>query len=298
MSDISLFLIKNSKAQKIKPEPLALEKKIQKLCEQNLSEFFAITFLSSEYSTGKNHGGRIDTLGIDENNSPVIIEYKLSSSENVINQGLYYLDWLMDHKADFEMLCLDTFGKKVDVDWTNPRLICIANDFSKYDAYAIAQINRNINLIRYKCFEDGFMAFELASSTSIETKKVDSQNKTPATKGIEGLMISASESLMNIYEELDEYILALGDDIQKKELKYYHAYSRIRNFVCLEVHPKSNKIVLYLKVPPSQIEIKDSRIRDVSNMGHFGTGDTEVTVRQPEDIDLVRTLIKKSYELS
>ena len=43
----------------------------------------------------------MDTLGIDENNSPVVIEYKRSSNENVINQGLFYRDWLMDHQAEF-----------------------------------------------------------------------------------------------------------------------------------------------------------------------------------------------------
>ena len=32
--------------------------------------------------------------GIDENCSPVIIEYKRALNENVINQGLFYLDWL------------------------------------------------------------------------------------------------------------------------------------------------------------------------------------------------------------
>ena len=35
----------------------------------------------------------MDSIGIDENNCPVIVEYKRSSNENIINQGLFYLDW-------------------------------------------------------------------------------------------------------------------------------------------------------------------------------------------------------------
>ena len=63
-------------------------------------------FLVSEYVTGKVHGGRIDTLGIDENRCPVIIEYKRALNENVISQGLFYLDWLLDHKAEFTLMVL------------------------------------------------------------------------------------------------------------------------------------------------------------------------------------------------
>jgi RecB family endonuclease NucS len=48
-------------------------------------------------STGKTHRGRIDSLGLDENGCPVIIESKRKLNENVINQGLFYLDWLLDH---------------------------------------------------------------------------------------------------------------------------------------------------------------------------------------------------------
>ena len=48
---------------------------------------------------------RIDSLGIDKNGSPCIIEFKKNQNDNVINQGLSYLRWLLDHKADFEILC-------------------------------------------------------------------------------------------------------------------------------------------------------------------------------------------------
>src|SRR6266487_4618857 len=152
MGDIKLFRLKNQAASEIQGTAVSLEKSLQTLIERNLETLLGVRFLATEYITGKTHGGRIDTLGIDENGSPVIIEYKRSLNENVINQGLFYLDWLMDHKGEFELLVLKTLGKAVadSIDWSAPRLLCIASDFTKYDEYAVQQINRNIELIRYR----------------------------------------------------------------------------------------------------------------------------------------------------
>jgi hypothetical protein len=65
-----------------------------------METLFGVHFLKSEHSTGTKHRGRIDSLGIDETGSPVIFEYKRSRDENVINQGLFYLDWLLDHQPE------------------------------------------------------------------------------------------------------------------------------------------------------------------------------------------------------
>lgn len=92
MSDIKLFQLKNGKATELQGNASDLEKPLQTLIEANLEPLLGIRFLATEYSTGKTHGGRIDSLGLDENNCPVILEYKRSVGENVINQGLFYLD--------------------------------------------------------------------------------------------------------------------------------------------------------------------------------------------------------------
>jgi RecB family endonuclease NucS len=90
MSDIKLFKLGEPGVVELQGKSVAVEKTLQTLMEQHLEAFLGVRFLQSEYSTGKTHGGRIDTLGIDENYSPVIIEYKRSTNENVINQGLFY----------------------------------------------------------------------------------------------------------------------------------------------------------------------------------------------------------------
>lgn len=93
-----------------------------------METFLGVRFLASEYAAGKTHRGRIDSLGLDENGCPVIVEYKRHSNENVINQGLFYLDWLLDHKAEFRWLMMEKLGRDVadSVQWAGTRLLCIA----------------------------------------------------------------------------------------------------------------------------------------------------------------------------
>lgn len=55
-----------------------------------MEPLLGVRFLASEYRASNR--GRMDTLGIDENNCPVTIEYQCNTNENVINQGLFYLD--------------------------------------------------------------------------------------------------------------------------------------------------------------------------------------------------------------
>jgi len=151
MSDIKLFRLAGGSASEIKGSASDLEKPLQSLIENNLQALLGIRLLASEYSTGKTHAGRIDTLGIDENDCPVIIEYKRSTGENVINQGLFYLDWLLDHQAEFKLLTLEQLGKETAsaIDWDSPRVLCIASDFTRYDAHAVHRIGASVELVRY-----------------------------------------------------------------------------------------------------------------------------------------------------
>lgn len=298
MADIKLYQLKGGIAKANAPVDFKYEREIQALCERNLETFFGIRFLATEYSTGSKHKGRIDSLGIDENNCPVIIEYKLDSKENVINQGLFYLDWLMDHQANFEMLCMEKLGKKTKVDWSSPRLLCIARDFTRYDDYAIGQINRNIELIRYRVFSGDSIIFELAGATQKQDLSKSSNGSAQKYRNMEDAMNAASEDLLNLYQELEDYLFSLGDDIQKKELMYYHAFSRIKNFVCVELRTKKKDLLLYLKLDFSAIPNPSKNLRDVSDIGHYGTGDVELTIRSLEDLEASKPLIEESYNKS
>jgi RecB family endonuclease NucS len=97
MTDIKLFRFSDNGVAELAGGSVALERSLQVIFERNLESLLGVRFLASEFAT--NEGGRMDTIGIDENNSPVIIEYKRATNENVINQGLYYLNWLMGRRG-------------------------------------------------------------------------------------------------------------------------------------------------------------------------------------------------------
>lgn len=141
--------------------PFPYERTLQEFFEKHLRTLTDIHFLASEYSTGKRHGRRIDTLGIDEAGRPVVIEYKRSQDDNVINQGLEYLDWLEDHHADFRELVRKTLGNDRDVDCGNPRLVCIASEFPSRDTVAARECKRPVDLMRYRRYGEAFIALEL-----------------------------------------------------------------------------------------------------------------------------------------
>lgn len=308
MSDIKLFRLSTGSAQEIKATSVALEKSLQQLIEKHLDVLLGVQFLASEHSTGAKHGGRIDTLGIDENGCPVIIEYKRSLNENVINQGLYYLDWLMDHKAEFELLVQRKLGHKEadEIEWDKPRLICIAGDFTKFDAYAVGQINKSITLIRYGRYGDDLLMFELVNSQEADTptqqspKPVKSSGDKPAIvyRTFADGLAQASPDLRDRYEAFNAFAEALGDDVQSKQLKYYVAFRRLKNFACAEVHTRTNNLVIFLKVNPKSIKLEEGFSRDVSELGHYGTGDLELIIRNMADLERAKPLIAASYEAS
>src|SRR6266567_2818717 len=309
MSDIKLFKVSNGAVQELQGASIAVEKTLQTLIENYLDAFLGIRFLKTEQPTGKTHGGRIDTLGIDENGSPVIIEYKRALNENVINQGLFYLDWLMDHKAEFELLVMKKLGEKAagSIEWSAPRLLCIASDFTRYDEHAVQQINRNIELIRYRRYGSELILFELVNATASQAQTettIDSSDNGQKHKGayqyktaIELLEQSPSE-VCDRFEALKAFLRALGDDVQLKTLKYYFAFRRIKNFACVEVHPQSQRLLLFVKVDPSTIQLEKGFTRDVHNVGHYGTGDLEISVQSDDDLERAKALLLKSYEAS
>lgn len=297
MTDIKLYALEGGSAREIAGSEAPLEKSLQSLLERNLEAMLGIKLLGSEYSTGPKHGGRIDTLGIDENANPVIIEYKRATNENVINQGLFYLDWLLDHRAEFQLLVMQQLGGEEAnaIDWSAPRLLCIAGGFTRYDEYAVQQMNRNIELIRYKRFGEELLMLELVNATQADTG-ASNGGKSSAQKTVSETLATLDGSLKDLYDALRAHLMALGDDVQEKALKYYVAFKRLRNFACVEVHPNKGTLNIYVKVDPAKVPLEQGFSRDVSNIGHFGTGDLEITIRGPEDLERARPLLQQSYD--
>ena len=305
MSDLKLFRLKGNDVAQLTGGAVALERSLQLTFEKNLEPLLGVRFLASEYVT---EGGRMDTLGIDENGTPVIIEYKRSSNENVINQGLFYLNWLMGHRKDFEWLVLERFGKEEakKVDWSGPRLICIAGDFTRYDEHAVKQMNRNIDLIRYRKFEGDLLLLEqltTASAGSTNTSApaggaVTAVSNKGKYKSVSQQIEEAPTELRARYDALHAYLTALGDDVTVKATEFYIAYRRIKNFACVEMRNQLGRLLLFVKVDPSSVSIEPGFTRDVRKIGHFGTGDLEITIGSDADFEKAKPLLDRAYNES
>ncbi|MET4135379.1 DUF5655 domain-containing protein [Pseudarthrobacter sp. PvP090] len=314
MTDLKLFRIDGGRASELTSRSFALERNLQTLIEENMEVTFGVRYLATEYTTGKVHRGRIDSLGLDENGSPVIFEYKRTSNENVINQGLFYLDWLMDHKGEFQILVASRLGSATadSIDWSAPRLICVANDFTRYDEYAVRQIDRNVELVRYRDFGSDLLAIELVTSVSTETtattRKASSGSaaevpqtpgkKTSRSKTVSELLAQADPELSALYEKFETFALSLGDDVVKNERSFYFAFRRLKNFACVEVHPTSRNLLVYLKLDPASVKLVEGFSRDVKKIGHYGTGDLELRITSTANWLLVEQYTRQAYAAS
>lgn len=313
MTDITLFRIHDGIATELSGGTTDMEKLLQTTIEKNLETLLGIRFLASEYITGKTHGGRIDTLGLDENHCPVILEYKRQVGENVINQGLFYLDWLMDHKAEFKLLVMTTLGQDAadQIDWSTPRLVCIASDFKRYDSYAVQQIDRNIDLIRYLRFGNELLLLELLNAPTAQAGRSLNGSRSGklvasapdvtlldkdagADRTVAAQLAALPESLAALMASLEDYVFSLGDDIQRKELKRYVAFTRLKNFATLV--PQKARLLLYVHVDVKEVQLPAAIGRDVCQQGHWGTGDMELSLTSANDLELAKPLLKLAYD--
>ena len=295
MAELKLFKI-GSEVKELKSSSTTIERELQNIIEKNMYEFFAVRFLKSEY---KIDNGRMDSIGIDENYCPVIFEYKCHSNENVINQGLFYLNWLLEHKANFKLLVIEKLGieESEKIDWTMPRVICIAGDFNKYDEEAIKQINRNVSLIRYKKYSDDLLLFELLNTNTVAPLEIEKDSATTNKKQVDKTFIeqyeNAPQSMKDIYDELKNFALSLGDDVSENTLKLYVAFKKIKNFATIEIY--QSKILVNLKLNPKNYELTET-LRDVGNIGHWGCGDLQIILKSNKDVEMAKSLLNDAYE--
>ncbi len=308
MADIKLFSIREGAATELRMQSATIERSLQSLIEKNIERMLEVRFLATEYSTGRVHGGRIDTLGLDEDNSPVIIEYKRRLDENVINQGLFYLDWLLDHQAEFQLLVTKVLGHEEaeKIDWSGPRLVCIALDFTRYDEHAVQQIARSIQLVRYRKYGDELLLLELANGSWQSDDPgptaplalvvaSDFSSKSQVGQAFADRFRKSSPQLQQLYSDIEHFLTSLGDDVQVKQLKHYKAFRRLRNFASMEIHSAGNEVVLFLKVNIETVSFEDGFVRDVREIGHYGAGNIQIRINNQESFDRAKPYIIAAY---
>lgn len=304
-----IFDISENKLIPVEQKNFSLEKELQSLIENNLEEVFNCRFVATEFSTGAQHAGRIDSLALSEEDNPVIIEYKKVESSELINQSLFYLHWIQDHKGDFEIAVQKELGNGVKVDWSDVRVICIAPNYKKYDLHAVQVMGANIELWKYRLFTNNSLYLEevlhstktttvISQSTGknpvmVEAGKKAAQVRATATYTLDEHFEGKSKEIKELMHEIREFITGLDSAIEEVPKKYYIAYKSSKNIVCMEA--KGKNIKLFVKLKPSEVNEPPQNYRDVSNIGHYGTGDVEFTISTPEQFEVTKKFIELAY---
>lgn len=282
--------------------PFKLEKDLQKLVENNLTSIFGLQFLATEVTI---ESYRFDSVAYSEEKKAfIIIEYKRGKNESLVDQGYAYLYTLLNRKADFVLLYNEVTGKAKgvkDFDWTQTRIIFISPQFTAYQKNATAFINMPFELYEVKQYEGGIVSVNQiienkAVKTEIATTKGDDKISEVEKEVIvyteEDSLVKGSEITKELYSELKERVLALGD-IRIEPRKLYVAFKGKKN-ICDVVLSKSQvKVFINLKAGTLKDDLKRARV--VKDIGHWGNGDYEVALKDDEDIEYIISLIRQSY---
>ncbi|MBF2754714.1 MAG: DUF91 domain-containing protein [Gammaproteobacteria bacterium AqS3] len=331
MSEIKLFVATSMVVQEIPGRTANLERDIQTLFEKHLETFLGIRFVCSEFSIG---GGRIDTLGLDARNNPVIIEYKRNMTSHSISQGLSYMDWLVEHKNDFYVEVLRRMDQNTAdrIKWSAPRLICVAADFGRYDIRAANRVD-NVELIKYKKYGGELVLLEFMNQSSSSSSSSSSSNdsariervKTEPEHTVREERIGRQERTgrspsgkkptkqkrhaqyveemepeqAKRFQQLEYFLQSLGRDVKQARRLNYETFARERKgFASLQLINKRNQIYVWLYLDPKQdvSRLEEGFTVDMTDKNHWGGGDLQVIISSDVDIERAKPLIQKAYD--
>ena len=311
---MKIYSIKKSSIKEVKTKPFRLEKDIQNLVEKNLGEFFEYELIKSEFVLG---GFRIDSLCYDKHNkSVVIIEYKKGKSYSVIDQGFSYLSNILENKSDIILEIQDVFGKRLkknEFDWSSTKVIFISPSFSTYQKESINFQDLPIELYEITQFENNSIGLNeiVSRSSSPSIKEVSKDEKIK--KVSREVRVHTEEEHLQGRKDKSSYIPKTSDETKELYFQYKNAilntFDNVKvRFNKYEVVFQSRKPFLYFYLGKDIIKIwfnmkkgtlDDSKkiCRDVSAVGHWGTGDYELNVSSDENFEYIMSLVRQSYEL-
>lgn len=281
-----------------------LEREIQTLFEQNIETLSGLKLVKSEFSIKSN---RIDTLAFDpESQAFVIIEYKRSQNYSVVDQGVSYLNLMLDYRADFIVEYNEMHGeslKRNDVDWSQSRIIFVSPSFTDFQKQSTNFKDFGIELWEIKQFENDIITInqikKSKSAPSIgQMQKGDSSEISKLAKEIkayseEDHLQGKSDATVELYETYKNAILNLGADIDVKPQKMVIGFT-CKGKVFADVLVLKSELKFWINLKTGNIDDPKLLTRDVSNVGHWGKGDYEIRVSDTTNLEYIMSLVKQA----
>lgn len=299
-----LFTSKKGQLTQLKQTKFKLEKDIQRLFEENLTLLSGYIFIRSEFSV-KN--SRIDTLAFDsESKAFVIIEYKRQQNSSVVDQGISYLNLMLEYKADFIVEYNETQKtplKRNDVDWSQSKVIFVSPAFNDFQIQATNFKDLPIELWEVNRFDDDIITLNIINKsksapniTSVSSEKTEDLAPLKEIKVYQEAdhLEGKSDFIQELYTDFKQAILALDNNIDVQARKLYIAFRKERNIADIRIQQKNLKI--WINLPFGELDDPKDLAKNVANTGHWGNGDYEISVESTQYLEYIMSLIKQAIK--
>ncbi len=289
-----LYRIEEGKVKNVPTKEFASEAELQKLIDENLEDITGIRLVEAQYSIPN---GRIDTLGIDEQVVPVVIEYKWGYDPRAIIQGLFYLLWVKENRKPFELLVKDKFGKGLKVNWTSPaRLLIIAKQFDIKELSAINLVAASVELLKYSFYGDMLSIDDVTPPKTIKGKGEKIPIPTEEEKTVEDILKKASPDLRKLFLELRDNIMVLGEDVREKVGGWYCDYRKSSTFVTITPQSKKNRLLIFIKMGDKILSDPQNWATPILPSWGYGKLNTKFEMDSTDQLPYAMQLIKQAYE--
>ena len=299
---MQLFSLQSTLLTEIKEKPFKLERDIQRVFEANLPAIMGLQLVKWEF-TIKNK--RIDTLAFDtQSRGFIIIEYKRDRSMSVVDQGFSYLSLMLENKADFIIEYNESLKqnlKRDEVDWSQTRVAFVSTSFTDNQVQATNFKDLAIELWEVKQFEnETLMIRPIRKSNAATSIKPLTQNKEELQKVVEETKVYSeddikqrgNDEMQELFEKFKAAILNLTDGIEVIPRKQYISFKRGKTFFDITLNSKSIK--MWINQRKGQLEDPKKITDDVSQRGHWGNGDYQITVDSDEQLEYIMSLVRQA----
>lgn len=306
MSKITLYKLEaNNKGEIIIEKPFKLEREMQKVFEDNLGLIMGLEMVKSEFTIKDK---RIDTLAFDnQSNSFVIIEYKRDKNNSVFDQGITYLNLMLNYKADFVLEYNENMKNNLlrdDVDWSQSRVVFVSSDFTE----------NQIQATNFKDFAIELWEVKRYSNNTISINNIGKSKSAPSIKPIleknntykdiskeikvydeDDHVQGKPDEIIELYEKFKNAILNIKDGIDIVSKKYWVSF-RLNNVILCDIIISSVSLTILINLKKGQLEDPKKIMIDVSKTGHYGNGDYKTLVKNDDNLEYIMSLIKQAIK--
>lgn len=227
------------------------ERQLQRFFEANLDALIDVALVASEWSP-THDTLRFDTLGVDREGCPTIIEFKNVPDACVITQLLAYKAALVGSQGDFLNACKARFGTVPHLNWDRVRLIAIAPSFSAHEVVALQSINADMDFLSFRFFGPENVLVETVGTTR---KPRPVEPSVGIRRSFSSQLDHANPDLKKVYKECMERLRELDDlYLAESTTGVYGTSSGCEIFKITSTQGVNPRIRIHLKgMPPENL---------------------------------------------